>query len=658
MLLRVCLLAVVLACLAPAAGHAAPTWLAPTSLSPVGADAADGNYDVAMSAQGDTLAVWQRGPFLESSFRPAGGTFGPVVPVPNLTGAAAALTPVVAFDGQIGVIVFEQDMNPGFIVARAVRKLDGTFTGARAISSQGRNATGVRLGADVAGDMVAAWQEREGSNYAVAASVRPSGDDFGPLATFPVATTSEVACAMGPGRDALVVWDSGTSISGASRPAGGAFGAAAPLVTAPEDLSAPSVALGAGGAAALTYLRYDATVSGPDPSFGNRRAWAATRAAGAGSFGAPEDVSANGFGTIFTGAAIDGHGDAVAVYQAGVLPWAAVAPPGGTFGDAVRLSPADQDMYAPRVAVAGDGATHVLWSGSGSDGYQVRSVVRPPGGAFASMQTLSGGPAATQYARIAVDGQGNAAAAWRRDEGADRRVAVSGYDAAPPTLRTLEVPAAGVARSALPMSVDAVDVWSPISVAWAFGDGAGGAGAATTHAYTAPGTYSTTVSVVDAVGNAATAVRTVTVTPAPVPAVRDRTKPRLSGLRLTPATFRAAASGGSIAATRIGSTVRYRLSEVAKVKFTVERATAGRRVGGVCRTATPANRRRARCTRYVPLKGSARHKGVAGTNRAAFRGRMGGVRLLPARYRLVARATDPAGNVSSRQRVAFRIVRR
>ena len=94
------------------------------------------------------------------------------------------------------------------------------------------------------------------------------------------------------------------------------------------------------------------------------------------------------------------------------------------------------------------------------------------------------------------------------------------------------------------------------------------------------------------------------------------------------------------------------------MRFTVERATTGRRVGSACRHVTSSNRGRARCTRYVAAKGSATLTATKGANRRTFRGRLNGRALAAGRYRLVARATDAAGNRSAIRRAAFRIVRR
>jgi hypothetical protein len=134
-----------------------------------------------------------------------------------------------------------------------------------------------------------------------------------------------------------------------------------------------------------------------------------------------------------------------------------------------------------------------------------------------------------------------------------------------------------------------------------------------------------------------------TTEPAPPPS--DTTEPLLSALSLSPARFRAAASGPSIAA-RVGSRVSYRLSEAAAVLFRVEQARPGRRAGGRCVKPRRSNRRARRCIRYVTLRGSFSHQGGAGANGLRFRGRLRARKLRPGRYRLRAVATDAAGNRS------------
>ncbi len=141
----------------------------------------------------------------------------------------------------------------------------------------------------------------------------------------------------------------------------------------------------------------------------------------------------------------------------------------------------------------------------------------------------------------------------------------------------------------------------------------------------------------------------------------DTKAPNVTGYRLSASTFIAANIGDSIAAAKkppVGTNVSYTLSEPATVKFTVEQAAKGRKVKGKCVKSTRSNRKKPKCTRYKPLKGSFTHAGNQGKNSFKFSGRLNGKKLKPGKYRLVGTATDAAGNVSKSTSVKFKIVKR
>jgi hypothetical protein len=166
------------------------------------------------------------------------------------------------------------------------------------------------------------------------------------------------------------------------------------------------------------------------------------------------------------------------------------------------------------------------------------------------------------------------------------------------------------------------------------------------------GADSFAVRAVDQYGTAGP-VATVAVT------VRDVVAPVINALTITPA-FRAAGSGPSVAraaAAPVGATVRYTLSEPGTAAFTVQRAATGRKVGPSCKKPSRSNRKRKRCTRYVPVPGGFAHQGAAGPNSFRFSGRIQNRRLRPAAYRLVERVTDAAANVSAPRLTKFRIVK-
>ena len=114
----------------------------------------------------------------------------------------------------------------------------------------------------------------------------------------------------------------------------------------------------------------------------------------------------------------------------------------------------------------------------------------------------------------------------------------------------------------------------------------------------------------------------------------DRLAPALSRLGLSRNRFAAAGRGGSVAA-KVGTTIRYRLSEAATVTFRVRRKGARR-----------------------ALKGSFTHKGKTGANKLRFTGRLRKRKLARGSYVLAATSKDAAGNVAKVKRLRFRIVKR
>jgi uncharacterized delta-60 repeat protein len=110
---------------------------------------------------------------------------------------------------------------------------------------------------------------------------------------------------------------------------------------------------------------------------------------------------------------------------------------------------------------------------------------------------------------------------------------------------------------------------------------------------------------------------------------------------------------------RTGATIRFNLSQAARVRLTFARPRPGRRVGRRCRRPTRRNRGRRRCTRFVPVRSAVSVTATPGLNRLRFQGRISRRRKLrPGRYRATLVATDPAGNRSRPVRTRFRMLPR
>lgn len=179
------------------------------------------------------------------------------------------------------------------------------------------------------------------------------------------------------------------------------------------------------------------------------------------------------------------------------------------------------------------------------------------------------------------------------------------------------------------------------------------------------GSHVGTLTVTDPTGLTASAAATVVVsggpetpgtpsTPASPPAPGDGTPaggatpdtraPVISGVGFGPATFAVSSARTAVdARVRIGTRIRYRLSETSRVRLRFARALTGRRSLGACRAPARAPRHARRCTRYV-TRATLSRTGHAGSNQLRFTGRIGRKVLAPGAYRLLVEAIDAAGN--------------
>jgi 6-phosphogluconolactonase (cycloisomerase 2 family) len=229
---------------------------------------------------------------------------------------------------------------------------------------------------------------------------------------------------------------------------------------------------------------------------------------------------------------------------------------------------------------------------------------------------------------------------------------------------------------------------------WDFGDGTSLAngGPTPSHVYTQPGTYLASVRVTDNEGcsteriftgkatlcnGSAVAETSQTVTvpaatptppsptpPAPQPPLPvlppDLVAPVLQDVSVDPTRFgvdRRGPSEASAAALAKGTTIRYTLSEAARVVFTVDSRTVGRNVNGTCRRKTRRNRKRRKCTLMVRQGSFAKDSGQ-GANIKRFSGKIGRTTLRPGNYQLTLDATDAAGNRAQPVMRVFTILRR
>jgi 6-phosphogluconolactonase (cycloisomerase 2 family) len=196
---------------------------------------------------------------------------------------------------------------------------------------------------------------------------------------------------------------------------------------------------------------------------------------------------------------------------------------------------------------------------------------------------------------------------------------------------------------------------------WDFGDGRRQTTSTffTSHKYAKAGVYTATLTVGDNEGCSTAQVFTgrqvsCNGSSAAVATAKIDTPPAITGLGVTNKRFAVA----SARARRVkrGTKFRYRLSEAARVTFTIGGKTVGRRVGKSCRKLTRTNRKRRKCIRY-PTVGAFGKNATAGLNRTAFSGRVRGRKLAPRSYKVSVVAIDSAGARSRARSTTFKVVK-
>jgi hypothetical protein len=146
--------------------------------------------------------------------------------------------------------------------------------------------------------------------------------------------------------------------------------------------------------------------------------------------------------------------------------------------------------------------------------------------------------------------------------------------------------------------------------------------------------------------------------------------PVLSGLRITPRHFTISGRLVKRRCVAVGRTnprlrpchravlmqISYRLSIIARVRFTLTQRLFGRLVNGHCVALSRTNGKRRRCTRLVPVRGSLIQNGHVGPNAFTFTGRIGTARVGPGSYQLAA-TPSASGHNGTPQIAALTITR-
>ena len=260
---------------------------------------------------------------------------------------------------------------------------------------------------DDAGGAVAAWGTTDGSYEgagAVMTAVRPPGGKMGAPVQLDARRPRLLTVGGNARGDALVAWNSTGAIQYAFRPAGDNLEPvrAIPGVTG----SVVGATLDPDGTATVVWTNYE---SPP----GRYVTYTSTRPPG-GDFGAPHEVPgvSPSYGITFAAAP---NGRALLAWTSGRAVMAAERPPGGDFGPPFAALPAGPAASVKGLAIAPSGAAAIAFGH-----YAVRLTARGAGEAFLPSQRVGSGPEYFNPVSVAVDGAGDAAAAWGEPDRAVR----------------------------------------------------------------------------------------------------------------------------------------------------------------------------------------------------------------------------------------------
>ncbi|HET8565505.1 MAG TPA: PKD domain-containing protein [Solirubrobacterales bacterium] len=529
------MLAAIIGVLATAAPSAsAADWLPAVDASPVLSNASQFSgslQDVAIDAQGNATAVWVQwaglgdAKILEAATRPAGGSWS--APVQLSEAGEQALSPKVVVDanGDAAVIWEAFTGSNNEIVRAATRPADGAWSQAVALSDVDGYSGSPDITIDPQGNATAVWTTGPQFEYGfVQTATHPAGGTW----SQPVALSDENAASVSPHiaadsqGDLTAIWDAGGEegvIQSKTRPAGGEWSSAAVDVSGEDGLSSNAqIAIDGQGDAVAVWQQKDAPVASGFHYF------VQTARRVSGSWSSPLTISREDGLAINPGLAVDPDGNATVAWA--WIPLAAATATGlqartgtagGTWGSIVYVA------TRPSGSGSSEGAIQLLADQQGDVtviwlGWSAPNDVVRSARRPAAGEWSSPVTLSTGESLIpasAINPQGTITAVWSGRQGTTQAVRSRVFDPIPPELNDVAVPATGVVGQPVSMSVDPFDVWSPVATSWNFGDGSSDESGSVSHCYGTAGERTVTITGTDAAANMTSTSRTITIEPNP-----------------------------------------------------------------------------------------------------------------------------------------------
>lgn len=316
------------------------------------------------------------------------------------------------------VAVWSRSDGSHTIIQASARPAGGAWSSPVDLSAAGRSATQPQVAVDAGGRVVAVWVRDNGAHKVIQGASKPPGGGWtsAPDISDSERSAVEPDVAVDPAGNAIAVWSrfdgSDDIVQAAVLPpaSGSAWSKPMDISTAGEDAEEPQVAVDGAGNAVAVWSRLEGS---------NTIAQAATRANG-GSWGTPRDLSKAGGNAKEPQLAVNADGSAIAVWSRAVggqgTVQAADMAPGGSWLEAVDLSGVGEDATEPDVALAAGRAIAVWSAGDGGPYTMIEAREKFADGAWQPTQDLTqaGLTQTVVTPRVVIDPRGNAAAAWAR----------------------------------------------------------------------------------------------------------------------------------------------------------------------------------------------------------------------------------------------------
>jgi hypothetical protein len=542
------------------ASLAASGWVPAQDIAPVGASSAS-QPRVVLDRQGNAIAVWRRGAAsggdvkVQSAFRPAGGPWQAPVDIsrPGPDGEEISFPadggPQVAVDAQGNAIaVWQRHDGTSLVVQAAERPAGGAWRTPVDISGTGHSgddSRNARIVMDPSGTALVVWLRRDpatgkdeirsaeharGGTWQAPVEVSPSGALF----------RRGIELVIDARGTALALW-AGTSnsvaLASSTHPAGGVWQAPESIPDSPVLVIDFDVAVDSQGNAVASWTQ--GGIGGPN----------SVRAAVRPAAGTWQPSVVLGTDAEASQVATDDAGNTTVVFEKPSDEIrSATRPAGGDWQPDVLINPGGHVARLPALILDARGDATAAWTDATGPRPSIMTA-RRVGADWQPPVRLTADERSAAEPDLAVDPQGNGVAVW--SESTSGVISAAGFDATAPEFRGLTVPASGAAGRPLAFSATPFDTWSaPLATSWRFGDGASATGNAVSHTYNVVGRQTLAVTTTDLVGNTVGGTKSILI------------KPSVLGLRVSPNAFRRRRPGTLSFRLAAASTVRFGVERV------------------------------------------------------------------------------------------------